>query len=282
MTGNPFANLEAVGEEIHAVPEKPSTTGGTLFYDFETVPDESRFPRPVAIEREDAADVDLNDLVRGNLPEIKKRIDDGLSIGQLNALIAIENQSKKPRKGVLDAAESAMSAGDDEIAAWRKECSVNPFKARICAFGWTQRGDAVHSMTSRTDDEERAILEQFWNLVGRAHRRCGYNILGFDDALAVARSIILDVTPSQRLDRRKYGNREAIDLMTALFPSGSAQKCKDVCKALGIQIPAGDMDGSQVFDLYEAEKMQEIADYVMSDVVIERELHDRLVDFITF
>lgn len=271
MTTNPFEQLK---------PSQSAPTGGTLVFDFETVPDESRFPRPVAVVHEFATDVDLSDLVKGAVPEITKRIADGLAPSQLEELATLEQSAKKPRKGVMDAIHSALNANDSELESWKKACSVNPFKARICAFGWAVGCGEPQSMTARTDDEERAILVKFWELVHSCGKRCGYNIFGFDDMLAIVRSALLGVEPSCRLDRRRYGNREAIDLMLVLFPSGSAMPCKDVCNALGITPPAREMDGSKVFDLYEAEDMESIANYVESDVAIERELLNRFVDYL--
>ncbi|MCP4506862.1 MAG: hypothetical protein GY826_10770, partial [Fuerstiella sp.] len=42
--------------------------------------------------------------------------------------------------------------------------------------------------------------------------------------------------------------------------------------------PAGEVDGSDVFDLYEAGNLKAIAEYVESDVFVERELYLLLAD----
>lgn len=271
MAQNPFENLTTDPPAITTINHPAAQRrGGTLIFDFETVPDESRFPRPVAKVHTDI--VDLEDIITGGVPDVVKQIELGLSPEQLADLEKLERESKKPRKGVLDAIASAVNASGAEFAAWKKDCSVNPFAARICAFGWAVGSDSPQSMMARTNDEERAILRKFWELIESSKKRCGYNIFGFDDMLAIVRSMLLKVQPSRPLDRRRYGNREAIDLMLTLFPASGAKPCKDVCHALGIVPPAGEMDGSKVFDLYEAGDMASIAKYVESDVAIEREL----------
>lgn len=276
----------------------PAGRSAIFFYDFETVPDETRFPPPtlkevpVRVSKESRLDVDLDDFIGGTVAEIRKEIESpagGFSDDQYETLISMEKNAKKSRATVIKLLEAQLSTNDTEAAAiadenskamdvWRKEGSVNPFKARICAFGYAgMTGDAM-GLTARTDDEERCILEVFWQQIERNRKRSGYNILHFDDLLAVVRSIILEVPIPRPLDRRKYGNPEAIDVMVALFPSGQAMKCKDVCNLMGIIPPAGDMDGSKVFDLYQANDMDAIAKYVMSDVVVERELYLKFAD----
>lgn len=290
MATNPFAALtegpvsppapteQPAQEQPATQSEQPVVRGGTFVFDFETVPDESRFPRPT---KAIPTHVDsLSELLKGGVPDVVKRIEQGMTADQLTELAKLENEAKKPRKGVLDAVDKALTDGDAAFQEWRKVGSVDPFRARICAFGWIDSCNIPRSMTARTDDEERAILRKFWELVSATHKRCGYNIFHFDDMLAVIRSMLLGVEPSRQLDRRKYGNREAIDLMVALFPSGGSMRCKDVCSALGIIPPAGDMDGSKVFDLYEIGDMASIAKYVESDVLIERTLLVHFIDYL--
>lgn len=300
MLQEPESQLEPEPEvkQVNTAVISTKVSQGIFIYDFETVPDESRFPRPEPeavperVSYPDREDIDLNDVVKEGVPKIKSIIESHLSDSQLNELLSLEKAAKS-RKGVVDAINAALGADEAAVAdtnfrnqkteeAWRKEGSVNPLKARIVAFGWAYREGEIHTMTATNDDEERAILKQFWLLVTQCKRRCGYNILHFDDMLAVIRSLVLGVEIPRALDRRKYSNREAIDLMVALFPSGSPQKCKDVVRLLGIEPPAGDVDGSQVFELYQQGKIKEIGEYVGSDVYVERELYLLLVDALTF
>jgi len=289
MPDDPFATLfdpaQPAEPPQEPAPRQPPSTKlrkGTFVYDFETVPDESRFPRPMPAEIEER-EIDIPKTLQGNVAAVTEVIESGLTPAQLNAIIDAEKGAAKPRKGVLDAATKILKAEADAFETWKKQGSVNPFQAKIVAMGWVDSsppGTKPQSMTARTEDEERAILQTFWKLVDTKTRRSGFNILGFDDLLAVVRSLILDVPPSRPLDRRKYNNREAIDMMVHLFPSGGSKPCKEVCAALGITPPAGeDMDGSKVFDLYEAGDMEGIATYVESDVVIELELLNLFSDY---
>ena len=300
---DPFAALESVEDTVVddaiedvvtellkesdpvAVGDIPS--GGVFVFDLETIPDESRFPRPVRVEKvkRATAAVDLVKLVTQTVPAIKAKIPT-LSEEQLNKLTELENGMTKPRSGVLDAISQqlAIDNADDFEAAmteWKK-LSFNPFGCRIVALGIRSAKHHV-TMLAKTDDEERELLRVLWQHIARFKKRCGYNITGFDDAVLVMRSMLLGVDASERISRKKFGDRASIDLMTCLFPSSPSQKLKEVCRMLGIVPPVGyEMSGKQVFDYVEAGRWQEVADYVESDAVIEFELYRRLSDYVVF
>jgi len=300
LVDDPFAALEEVSEvdavdnavDIVAEVLEPLLigdipSGGVFVFDLETIPDESRFPRPVRVEKikRPAAAVDLVKLVTQTVPNIKAKIPT-LSEEQLNKLTELENGMAKPRSGVLDAINQqlAIDNADDFEAAmteWKK-LSFNPFGCRIVALGIRSAKHHV-TMLAKNDDEEREILRVLWKHINQFKTRCGYNITGFDDAVLVMRSMLLGVEASQRISRKKFGDRASIDLMTVLFPTSGAQKLKEVCRMLGIVPPVGyEMSGDKVFDYVEAGRWQEVADYVESDAVIEFELYQRLSDYVLF
>jgi len=267
--------IHVTGEDPFDVTEL-AQQDGILFFDFETVPDESRFPRLELVIVEGSS-VDLAEEIKKNAPEIKELVG-SLSDEQLDQLTALE-ASNKSRKGVFDAITSEQKSRTDGFAKWLKSCSTSPLKGRIVAAGFAIGEGEPHSIIATNDDEERALLAAFWQLLERERVRCGYNILAFDDEFAGFRSVILGVQPSKQLNRKKYNNREAIDLQQRLFPSGlsQAESCKTVAFALGIDIPAGrDRDGSHVWPLWEAEMYDEIAEYVRSDVYVEQQIYYRI------
>jgi len=298
-SSDPFAMLEAIAEDPIVSDEsivtsqlqeqQPENTpsGGVFVFDLETIPDESRFPRPVRVEKvkRPPAAIDLVKLVTQTVPNIKAKIPT-LSEDQLNKLTDLENGMAKPRSGVTDAISQqlAIDNADDHEAAmmeWRK-LSFNPFGCRVVALGIRSAKHFV-TMTAKNDDEERQLLHTIWSHIAKFKTRCGYNITAFDDAVLVMRSMLLGVDASERITRKKFGDRGSIDLMTSLFPSGPAQKLKEVCRMLGIVPPVGyEMSGDKVFDLVEADDWAGIAAYVESDAVIEFELYRRLSDYVVF
>lgn len=304
LVDDPFAALEEVSEvdgvdnavedvvtELLKESEPAATgdipSGGVFVFDLETIPDESRFPRPVRVEKVKRPSIacELSKIVTQTVPQVKSWIPK-LSEEQLNQLADLENGLKKPRTGVLDAIEEQKRIDDADdfeasMAEWKK-LSFNPFGCRIVALGIRSTKHHV-TMLAKNDDEERELLRVIWKHIARFKTRCGYNITGFDDAVLVMRSMLLGVESSQLISRKKFGDRASIDLMTVLFPSGQAQKLKEVCRMLGIVPPVGyEMSGDKVFDLTEAGDWNGIAAYVESDAVIEFELYQRLSDYVLF
>lgn len=293
MVSNPFAALmepepvvthdEESGVTTISNPAFDVPRGSVFVYDLETVPDESRFPRPVQPEKvvkPDAA-VDLQKLVEGTIPNISAKIPI-LSDGQLEELSRLETAGKN-RSGVLKAiSEQLADGGSDygaEFAAW-KSLAVNPLCCRVVALGIQSR-DHKLTLTAKDEQEERHLIATLWKYVNNFNKRCGYNINVYDDMVLVARSIVLGIDAPQKLDRRKFGNSQAIDLMTVLFPSSTAQKLKDVCRYIGIVPPAGyDMDGSKVLDLVDAGEWDKVAEYVASDAIVEWQLFQTLSDYL--
>ena len=304
LVDDPFAALEEVSEvdgvdnavedvvtELLKESEPAATgdipSGGVFVFDLETIPDESRFPRPVRVEKVKRPSIacELSKIVTQTVPQVKSWIPK-LSEEQLNQLADLENGLKKPRTGVLDAIEEQKRIDDADdfeasMAEWKK-LSFNPFGCRTVALGIRSTKHHV-TMLAKNDDEERELLRVLWKHIARFKTRCGYNITGFDDAVLVMRSMLLGVESSQLISRKKFGDRASIDLMTVLFPSGQAQKLKEVCRMLGIVPPVGyEMSGDKVFDLTEAGDWNGIAAYVESDAVIEFELYQRLSDYVLF
>lgn len=289
-TEQQLAEFEEALTDIIEPAEKQATdvpSGGVFVFDLETVPDESRFPRPPKIEkvkRPDAA-IDLEKLAGQTIPYIKSKIP-LMSEAQLLKLADMEEASAKPRAGVRDAISQqlAIDNADDHEAAmmeWKK-LSFNPFGCRIVALGIRSAKHHV-TMLAKNYDEERELLRVLWSHIARFKTRCGYNITNFDDAVLVMRSMLLGVDATQTISRKKFGDRASIDLMTCLFPAGPAQKLKEVCKMIGIVPPAGyEMSGDKVFDLTESGDWDGIAAYVESDAVIEFELYHRLSEYVNF
>ncbi len=265
----------------------PCPNGSLFVFDLETVPDESRFPRPERVERvvKPDAKIDLNTLSETSVANIKSKLP-LLSEAQLLKLADIEAASKKPRSGVRDAiseqiAIDNMDPNEAALAEWKK-LSFNVFCCRIVALGIKSAKHEV-TMIAKTEEEERKLINTLWMHIEKFRLRCGYNITAFDDAVLIYRSMILGIDATQKLSRSKFGNKQSIDLMTVMFPAGPAQRLKEVCKMLGIVPLAGyEMSGDKVFDLVEAGDWDGIANYVHSDALIEYELYERLSDYVLF
>ena len=279
-----LANDVETQTTIQPLPEPKDIIRTNWFvFDLETVPDESRSPKPEAKQPEPRPPFacDLPDLLTKPITNIKPILAK-LSEQQLTELASIEGAAKN-RSTLLNAIadELQLMTGCDmsEVNEWKK-LSFNPWGCRVVAVGVAQK-HGVYAEVARTLDEERALLQKLWGFLATCPTRVGYNINAFDDAVIIARSMMLGIQAPKTLDRRKFGNREAADLMTAIFPSGQPMKLKELCKLIGIVPPAGyEMSGDKVLDYVEAGDYETVLKYVHSDAIIERELLMRVRDYV--
>ena len=102
-------------------------------------------------------------------------------------------------------------------------------------------------------------------------------ICGFDDRVIFWRAMILGVRGANQMAISKWGSKGAIDLMLKMFGGASdAIQLKALLRMLGIDPPAGDMDGSQVLELVDNAQWDQLALYVASDAWSELQLLARV------
>jgi hypothetical protein len=250
---------------------------GVLTYDLETVPDESRFPAPKKVQASGVGDVEV--LLSKTANEIKKEVSDATEDELLD--MRAKEASGPARKTVLSYIDGEVKSRSSEFEKWVKSNSVDPFRCKICAIGWSVGRGEIRSMTAQNEDEEREILKAFWRLASESEKgeskprtRIGFGITRFDDVVIANRSIALGIKPSFRLMLKKYGNKQAVDLEQLIFQNTKVVAAKSVARAWSISIPEPEMDGSQVYELFQAEEMDKIASYVRSDVYVEREMYE--------
>ena len=125
-------------------------------------------------------------------------------------------------------------------------------------------------LTAQRIEEERPILEAFWEVVraGRDWRFVTFNGLAFDVPFLVRRSIYLGVPPTAGLPTRPFALDSHFDVMRVLsnWERSDAVRLEIVAELLGLaKSPAG-MEGSQVLGLWRAGRIAEIETYCLGDV----------------
>lgn len=262
-----------------------------LFFDIETVPDYSRVgsfgldPLPT-IRAEAGVDAcpPCNELLTEKLDVLEKKLI-GLNPTDeyLDLLLETERSGPKPRKGVIDAANAVKKSREAVKNAPRersKLLSVTPEYCRLAAIGWATGSGEVESLTcgDHADcdtTDEKVLLEAFWSLALDARPLVGFNVLNFDLKVVFVRSILLGVMPSRLFDAKPWGNRDVLDLMEVRFGRSQAMGLKKLAPLYGIEVPAGDCDGSQVEELMRVDP-KKVGEYVRSDVTVTREFYRRM------
>lgn len=285
-------------------PERPrpaaqthrTTKCGTLFFDFETIPDESRMslfnlqplpvlPTPIPFSEM----MSPAEFITQTLDVCRTWFKSHHPCDEwVDWVERAEMESgKKPRAGLFDLLtdhrEKAQTIAD-AAADRNKLLSVTPEFNRIVAMGWAIDDNEPLSLivgpqSNGGEVTERVLVEYFWTLTAMAKRLCGYNVLGFDLPTIFIRSAILRVKPTRKIDLKPWG-ADVIDLMKLRFPAGQPReddtgkpsRLKTLARVYGFPIPAGDCDGSQVSELYQSDP-QKLAEYVKSDVALCQAMH---------
>ena len=248
---------------------------GPLFFDLETVPDDSG---RVVLDEDGRGEVDSAEMpfIFDSISEAQDYLKSHkLSEAQLEYLDDMERSKDKPRKGILDAISSEKKRQASAEESRRLALSTVPEYCRIAAMGIARGNSPIRSILIHNDEQEAQALRAWWKIVVMGDTPCGYNILGFDLPVIFARTAILDRSIKTKLiDLRPWGN--TIDIYAKRFPRGSSGaqpgKLKEIAPLYGIDVPAGDVDGSEVADLYRDDPVK-LAEYVQSDVHITRELY---------
>jgi hypothetical protein len=246
-----------------------------LFFDLETIPDESRLdqfdlpPLPeLPPERSSAECGDPADWLRLSLDALGDRIKrEQPEAAFLELLVAEEGKAAKPRAGVADRCQRAISARREVAGAE---------EGRIVALGtgewWSTDSRSTKAVLcgEPSDDAERTLLVHFWKRVRTARQIGGYNVLAFDLPVILARSILLGVEPTRKLDLGRPWH-QVVDLMKLRYGFagfGKPAKLKTLARCYGLAPLAEGCDGSQVEALYRSgpEGLEKLADYVQSDV----------------
>lgn len=108
----------------------------------------------------------------------------------------------------------------------------------------------------------------------------GHNIIGFDLPFIFQRCLVHGISAKPLVDLGEYRVRGVFDTMHHWWLGARRQSVSldDVAWALGIESSkTASVEGSKVFDLYQAGKLAEIREYNLNDVRVTRKVYERMV-----
>lgn len=181
---------------------------------------------------------------------------------------------KKPESIAEWMATQKQSAIDEAVA----KTSFDGAYGQICCIGWAiDDGDIKSSIGL-----EQNIIEHFFDDLCMANPRdldmtfVGHNVSAFDLRFLFQRAIILGVKPPSfiPMNSKAWDNR-VFDTMTYFAGFGNRISLDKLSKVLGLEGKTG-VTGADVWPMYQAGKILEIAEYCQHDVELTRNVYKRL------
>lgn len=164
-----------------------------------------------------------------------------------------------------------------------KAHSLSPYHNKIVALEmWVvdKKCNDFIAQTSMIGADEKEMLKLFHYYASHADYIIGFNILNFDLPTTMFRSAMLGVK-SHPISLRRYSTKPVVDLMEILagWDKSKYKSLNWFLKRFGIEEKSG--DGSQVYEMYKAGKVDEIREYCRQDVLKTKELFYRVAEVYT-
>lgn len=133
------------------------------------------------------------------------------------------------------------------------------------------------------EQDEAQALKEFLALMSDFDSECdlvvGHNIVGFDLPFIFQRCLVNNIGVKPFVDLGDFHVLGVYDTMRAWWLGGRNRVAlDDIAWALGIESSkTSEVEGSRVFELYQARKLAEIREYNLNDVRVTRKVYERLV-----
>lgn len=150
--------------------------------------------------------------------------------------------------------------------------------------GLTNQSEHVFGIDAEGNEQEEAqALRDFLALMSDFDPECdlvvGHNIIGFDLPFIFQRCLANNITIKPFVDLSGFHVQGVFDTMRAWWLGGRNRVAlDDVAWALGIESSkTSEVEGSRVFELYQAGKLAQIREYNLNDVRVTRKVYERMV-----
>lgn len=147
--------------------------------------------------------------------------------------------------------------------------------------GESERVFGIDEDGNEVDEKEslRRFLEFMKDFDPDTDELVGHNIIGFDLPFIFQRCLVHCISARPLVDLREYNVRGVFDTMHHWWLGARRNvSLDDVAWALGIESSkTATVEGSKVFELYQAGRLAEIREYNLNDVRVTRKVYERMV-----
>lgn len=161
-----------------------------------------------------------------------------------------------------------------------RDTSFDGAKGEICSIAWAVEDGSINNMAACDGATEADMIDFFFNSVFMECQKkqpffIGHYIGGFDLKFLWKRAVIHNMKPPFAFPVNGRHGKDFFCTMTEWAGYKDTVSMDNLAKALGIE-GKGDMDGSMVWDTWDAGDYNKVRDYNASDVEIVREIYNRL------
>jgi hypothetical protein len=147
--------------------------------------------------------------------------------------------------------------------------------------GETERVFGIDADGNEQDEKESllAFLNYLKDFDPESDELVGHNLIGFDLPFIFQRCLVHSISAKPLVDLGEYRVRGVFDTMHRWWLGARRNvSLDDVAWAMGIESSKTDtVEGSKVFDLYQAGNLAAIREYNLNDVRVTRKVYERMV-----
>lgn len=159
-----------------------------------------------------------------------------------------------------------------------KDMSFDGALGRLCCIGYIKDNDQGVIEQGVLSGDEREMLQKFWEIARGVNQFIGHNIYEFDFPFIYKRSRILGIPFREDISFARYRNIPIYDTMKEWSLWGIEKvKLDFLAKVFGLQTSKDEMHGGEVWEYYQAGRLEEINTYCMKDVVLTREVYYKMI-----
>ena len=148
----------------------------------------------------------------------------------------------------------------------RKATALDPALGRIVCIGLLLVGNGRPQPKLLAEEDEAAILRDFWKAIVPEDYVIGHNVLSFDLPFIRVRSVICEVKPTCGFDLRRYTSQTIYDTQEVWCNWDWQRRPKLALLAHAFGLPGKLGSGRQVEDWYRKKGWRQIKRYCEQDV----------------